>query len=843
MRNRNENNDLPWCIGLVALFIPIWIGLAPMWYGWYGKPENGLWMKTVYVLLDGNALVNLPLCVILAFVAYRCTIRIWHDYIFRWYRAVLIILGLVVLYCGSDVEYAKVVSFISYGQVFAFLLIVLLCVILVKGVCKLVSVAQKKYCEKKIEETERNQRGFTADTVRDDCIPESLKKYAGEIVERLLVTNIKNQSYALGVTGEWGVGKTTFLRELKKTIGNRADIVEFNPWMCRTPEQVTNDFFASLRHQLSDKYSTLSKSIKEYAKYVNNVKLVSHPLFSMEALISGTKESLFERKNTLSKKFSRLPKPIIVLIDDLDRLERDEVFEVLRLIRNTADLSNLIYMVAYDKEYVTSVLKEKEIKDATAYLEKIFPVEIHLPKVEEHLVWNTLYEEIREQSSIENNFVKLLFDRFVTDDKELILNVLTNYRRTKRFARLYMLNIAYLNNQSQNELKFIDVFWLELLQMYDKTTYDVLATEPGVILFNDGGRYRIKDGILRTKVHENNKYEGESFWREETPNILGKMFGRYINTHTQSICFTENYDKYFTLSVSPFRLSVKEMNRLFEPESKAEDIVEKWLNEGKYFNSIAYQFKQVGVNNLNDVQLRSYLRGLLYFNMKQLHYRPVYTWDVKEALLAERYSNGTAQKAHGIVMGWFDEMMNDDNLLPALSNLLHRLYNTEIMGLDGTIERQTPLLISNDEIEILLVQVIKAYLDNHEELSALDVMNEKGVLSYMFKNCCVVVKDAMVRMNYCLYKQVAFEIVTNHFSSKSEKPTRLEYERAIGAMFREEVPVFDNPTDEDTYWAFVQDSYENNMQAYFGSDYNKKDVGPLTKFAQQCFVEDEKMKI
>ena len=113
----------------------------------------------------------------------------------------------------------------------------------------------------------------------------------------------------------------------------------------------------------------------------------------------------------------------------------------------------------------------------------------------------------------------------------------------------------------------------------------------------------------------------------------------------------------------------------------------------------------------------------------------------------------------------------------------------------------------------------------------------------MFKNCCVVVKDAMVWMNYCLYKQVAFEIVTNHFSSKSEKPMRTEYERALGDMFRVEVPMSDNHTDEDSYWAFVQDSYENKMQAYFGSDYNKEDVGLLTKFAQMCFVEDEKMTI
>ena len=94
--------------------------------------------------------------------------------------------------------------------------------------------------------------GFTDDKTNDESIPTSLKKYASVIVERLLMTNIEEQSYALGVTGEWGVGKTAFLDEMKKVIGDRADIVEFNPWMCGSPEQVTSDFFASLRHQLSE---------------------------------------------------------------------------------------------------------------------------------------------------------------------------------------------------------------------------------------------------------------------------------------------------------------------------------------------------------------------------------------------------------------------------------------------------------------------------------------------------------------------------------------------------------------------------------------------------------------
>lgn len=834
-----DNTELLWSIAL-ALLIPVWMGIASSWYGWYANPENGLWMKTVYGLLDGNALVNVPICLVLAFMAYQWARRIWNDKDIRWYRLVLAIMGIVVLYYGSIVEYARIASYLNYRIIFTILLSGLLLVMLVKGIRRLWIDRLKKRGENSEEENEVLLCGFTDDKTDDENIPESLKKYAGVIVERLLATDIKEQSYALGVTGEWGVGKTTFLRELKKKIGDRADIVEFNPWMCGSPEQVTSDFFASLRYQLSGKYSTLSKSIREYAKYVNNVTVAPHPLFSVEAVSPVKQESLFERKRSLSKRFSMLPKPVVVVIDDLDRLERDEVFEVLRLIRNTADLSNVIYMVAYDKEYVTSVLKEKEIKDATAYLEKIFPVEVHLPKVEDHLVWNTLYKEIKAQSSVGDGFADSLFKHLTPDDKELVLKVLDNYRRAKRFARLYMLYMAYLNQQTKNELKLKDVFWLELLQMYDKRTYDVLADEPGVLLFSDGEKYRIKEGVGRETVREDkNKYEGEPFWKEHTPKILEMMFGRYVKTIRQSICFTENYDKFFTLSVSPFRLSVKEMNSLFEPGVKAEELVDKWVTGGKYFSSIAYQFKQVGVNKLNDEQLKAYLHGLLCFNMKVAPYRSTHTWEVKKMLTDERYAKCVDKKAHDIVLAWFDEMMKDDKQMAALSRMLHRLYITETVEPDGSVQRLEPLLISNNDVESLLVRVMKSYLDNHQEATALDVLSEKGALAYIFANCCVTVKDAMATENYCYYKQVAFETVTAHFASKEQKPTREAYEKALGAMFSMETPVFDNPDDEDAYWDYAGEAYDNKMQEYFGSRYDAKDDNPLTEFMERCFVEGE----
>ncbi len=844
MNNKKYRKEYLGNIALALLF-PVWMGIAPAWYSWFAKPVNGQWMKSLYGLLDGNVLVNIPLCVVLTFAAYCWGKRIWNDFDVRLYRPIMLVLGGLILYFGDNVVYANVFNGFDYRAFLTLLLALLLLTMIVKIVRKTkdyyrrVGLKKRNKNEKEEGKDAAGLRGFTDDKAKGE-IPSSLKKYAGKIVQRLLATDIGDHSFALGVTGEWGVGKTTFLDELKSQAVGRVDIVEFNPWMCSSPDQVISDFFASLRHQLSGKYSTLSKSIKEYAKYVNNVTVNPYPSLSLETMLPVNQESLFERKKILSEKFSRLPRPVMVVIDDVDRLERDEVFEVLRLIRNTADLSNVIYMVAYDKEYVTNVLEEKEIKDSTAYLEKIFQVEVHLPKVEEHLVWETLSEEIKAQSMI-NNYAERLFQRFEPDDKELILHVLDNYRRAKRFAREFMLIVDYLRENAKKEFKGMDLFWLELLQMYDKKTYDVLADEPGKLLFSEGEKFRIREGILG-KASEDDlfKFEGAPFWKEKTPKILEKMFGKNINTTKLSICFTENYDKFFTLSVSPFRLSVKEMSSLFETGANPDELVDKWVDSGKYFSSIVYQFKQVNVFKLNEEQLPAYLRGLLCFNMKVAPYRSTYVWEVKKMLLDERFVGDMLTKAHNIVMGWFDERMNDDKLLPSLSQMLNQLYITIEVTPAGGEETMGQLLISNEEVEALLVTVMKKHLANHPEVTALNVMSEEGVTSYIFGNCCVAVRNAMATEDYCEYKQIAFETVIEHFASKAVKPSVVEYEEAYKNMFKEEIPEYDGSNDDDLRWVYDYDSYENKMQEYFGSRYDMSESNTLTEFKEKCFVGEVK---
>lgn len=831
-----RSTELLYSITILLLLISIWTGLAPEWYKWYSVDDNGFWMKWLYKLLDGLYSVNIPISLVLIYVALCSYKRIWKDNIIRYYRFTIVLLGLFLLLYKSDVKYANIVWNIDYRMLLSSLLIFALLIMslnanIKNSISRFIKYRNNILSKENKDKEEVKIKGFTCDNNTDITISNNTKKYISVLAEKLLATNIDEHSFAVGVTGEWGVGKTTFLDTLKEEIKNKADIVEFNPWLCRTPQQVTHDFFNSLREQLSPKYSILSNSIKEYAKLLNNITISSNQTFAMDMIIPAKEESLYEKKKNLSDKFAQLSRPVIVFIDDIDRLEREEVFEVLRLIRNTADMSNIIYVAAYDKEYVTCVLNEKKIKDAHSYLEKIFNVEVHLPKIEDYFIWEDLKAEINKQDCTEKNISRGLFKAFNIYDRELILSVLDNYRRTKRFARLYMFSVKYLlESSSWGEIGLKDLFWIELLQTYDKQTYDVLANDPYCLLYLDENRYKLKSGILQQPTNKDKHiYDGKVLWKKETPEILNRLFGNsiYESKLHLHICFLENYEKYFTLNISKYKLSFKEMNTLFDEGAVPCDIVSKWINDGKYPSSIMYQMKQIELNKLEGDKLCAYLHGLLSFALKIAIYANSPIFEVKKLLRKNMYTNHS--QLHNIVLQWIDNEKTNAKSVLQLSKLLCVLYVSKDYDENDNLVNYHELVISNEEIEERLKMLMDKFLENHLEFTALDILNEKTSLSYIFKNCCV---EVTMSMEGCSYKQVAFDSIIAHFEKKESKPALNDFEVALSRWVYEETPIFENPEEEYDYWGYMEYKYEQKMGEFFGSSCNEK----LKEFKTKCLI-------
>ena len=204
--------------------------------------------------------------------------------------------------------------------------------------------------------------------------------------------------------------------------------------------------------------------------------------------------------------------------------------------------------------------------------------------------------------------------------------------------------------------------------------------------------------------------------------------------------------------------------------------------------------------------------------------------DIKKMLWNAQYSSDLKVNAHDNVMSWiYEKMQEEKNLLP-LSKFLHCIYLTTFYDDQDQQETTYPLIISNDEVENALSEVMQSYLEKHSEFTALDILKENGKLAYLFRNCCLPVKVKKY-FEECLYKQVAFDVVIKHFSNVKEKPTKIMCDDALGKMFIEKTPIFVNKEDELDYWDHMSDKYEWDKREYFGDSPDK-----LNEFKVNCFV-------
>src|SRR5271156_3062672 len=82
---------------------------------------------------------------------------------------------------------------------------------------------------------------------------------------------------------------------------------------------------------------------------------------SWGGLLQRRKEGISARRAKLQNALAELKKPIVVAVDDIDRLSTSEIRDVFKLVRLTASFPNVIYVVAFDRARVETALSEQGV--------------------------------------------------------------------------------------------------------------------------------------------------------------------------------------------------------------------------------------------------------------------------------------------------------------------------------------------------------------------------------------------------------------------------------------------------------------------------------------------------
>lgn len=209
---------------------------------------------------------------------------------------------------------------------------------------------------------------------------------AESLAEKIFRTDTSKGAFTLGLTAPWGAGKTSFMLVMREYLGKKSSqeviVMAFNPWMYRKAPNLTQVFFEELSHTLAPYNSDLASAFIRYVRSL--LAQESNAWLQLAARLlpqESNEKSITEQYESLSQEICRLGRKIFIFIDDVDRLDREELVELFVLVRNSSSFPCMSYILAYDKEYVASQLKGCFDQHTHRYLEKIVQVEYALAQI------------------------------------------------------------------------------------------------------------------------------------------------------------------------------------------------------------------------------------------------------------------------------------------------------------------------------------------------------------------------------------------------------------------------------------------------------------------------------
>ncbi len=301
----------------------------------------------------------------------------------------------------------------------------------------------------------------------------------------------------VSIEGYWGTGKTSIINLVKRSFEespNPPIVVQYNPWVNGKSKSLVEDFLVQFTSQLGladypDKGMQLAKELLSYSKLFSMAKLIPgvEPFGSLvENIFKGVGEAtkslsdlkkldVQAQKEKVVECLSNIDKPIVVIVDDIDRLTPNECFQVLRLVKAIADFPRTTFLLAFDPVYLQSVLAANNISNASQYIDKIVQLRLPVPLITEDDL-NALVDTTLEQLGPDFTFEHYENDweRFTYIYHRYIKNILDSPRDVKRAVN----HFKFVYQLVKHEVSTTDLFILSVLATKCSKIYEHIKSEP-----------------------------------------------------------------------------------------------------------------------------------------------------------------------------------------------------------------------------------------------------------------------------------------------------------------------------------------------------------------------------
>jgi predicted KAP-like P-loop ATPase len=415
-----------------------------------------------------------------------------------------------------------------------------------------------------------------------------------------LIKMVPLDGFVVALYGPWGSGKTTLLNFLfhyfqEAVPEEQPIIVPFNPWWFSGHEKLAKHFFEQFQVALaaSDVVSaTLAEKIADFATLVSELPATIHiPYVSIgDIAVEFTPQkpaikNVVKLKMEIAEELRKQSRRILITVDDIDRLNPEEIRQLFGLIKSIADFPNITYLLTFDKRVVVEAVRKSQGISGENYLEKIVQSPFELPLPDLSALYRLLLDKL---DVIIAGTPEELFDQ--TYWSSVFLNGIEHFLSTPRKINLLTNTLSVTYAAVRGEVNPVDFISIETLRIFSPEAYHMVRTYPEKFTGRELMSSRVEQ--LR-RFHESWIIQVAEKDREAVKGILSRLFPKLENVWENlgfdrpleavwrkhlRICSPEIFPIYFHLALPPGNISHGEimtiLSQVDNPQAFSERLLE-----------------------------------------------------------------------------------------------------------------------------------------------------------------------------------------------------------------------------------------------------------------------------
>jgi KAP family P-loop domain len=428
------------------------------------------------------------------------------------------------------------------------------------------------------------------------------KPFADRIADTI-ASRTDPESLVVGLYGQWGEGKTTVLNFIEQRLGetDTVECVRFNPWLYQGESQLLLSFFETLStavgRSLRTRQEEMGRWLRRFGAALGTVSVgVGFVNVAPGAALQDLGESLssvdiLEKRRELEAVLAESGMRILIMIDDIDRLDDSEIATVFKLVKLAADFKHTAYVLAFDQDVVTKALAKRYADSegsGSSFIEKIVQVPIELPRADEGVLQSmTLQAMTAATEGVELEDADV--NRFSTVFGRYLAPHIGTPRMVKRIANA----VEFVVPLVAGEVNLVDLLLIETLGVLFPQVYRKMPALKDVLL----GKYfdfpaNDVEQIVRKRlepIFEGLADDGADHVKGALCELFPRIERLYSNHHygaesipswvkAQRVCAPSYFDRYFSYGIPIGDLADSDLRRFLAnikeetPEEAAQNL-------------------------------------------------------------------------------------------------------------------------------------------------------------------------------------------------------------------------------------------------------------------------------